>query len=69
MEQEVKLDEKENKVIDAVEDAIIGACDKYKKGEAIDVQSLQALYDGIRILHHVQQMKGQIKLFATDKCQ
>ncbi len=52
--------EKREKIIDAVGDAILDAAEKYKAGKPIDVPGLQALYDGVRILHHIQQIESGV---------
>lgn len=54
------MDEKQEQIIDAVYDAILDAAEKYKAGKQIDVAGLQALYDGIRIMHHIDMIKNSL---------
>jgi hypothetical protein len=56
------LTENQEKIIDGVEEAILKSLQAYKKGERFDIDSLHALYEGIRIMHHIIQMRAQSHL-------
>lgn len=50
---------KRKQIFDAVEDCVLDTANRLKSGDPINVEGLQALFDGVRILHRIQQMERE----------
>ncbi len=53
------MSEKQKQIIEAYEEMLLNNIEKCKNGESLDTVSIYALNDGIRILHHIQQIEKQ----------
>ena len=48
--------DKQKQIFEAVEDCILDTAKRLKAGEPVNADGLQALFDGVRIIHHMRNM-------------
>jgi hypothetical protein len=52
------INEKTNQILEKYEDILLKNLVCYENGEEIKAETIQALNDSIRILHHIAQLRG-----------
>ena len=50
--------DKQKQIFEAVEDCILDTAKRLKAGEPVNADGLQALFDGVRIIHHKSSGKS-----------
>ena len=54
----ISTNERNEQIFKLYEDIVVKNLQRYKDGEGIDTEAMQALSDSMRILHHIAQMRG-----------
>lgn len=50
---------KEEQIFIAVEDCILDTANRLKENKPVNAEGLQVLFDGVRVLHHIHQMRRE----------